>query len=146
MNRVIGGKGVGRVTVDFEVANYLDVGNAAEGRLDPVKVRRMVIPGVVDSGATRLVLPLGVARQLGLKSAGKTGVTYADGKRAERDKAEGVYVVLLGRGGTFQATLEPRRRTALIGAIVLEDLDLLIDCKQQRLVPRDPRQEVHEIE
>ena len=35
---------------------------------------------------------------------------------------------------------------ALIGAIVLEDLDLLVDCTNQRLVPRDPKYVVSEIE
>ena len=57
--------------------------------------------------------------------------------------AEGVYVQLLGRHGTFTAIVEPRRTTALVGAIVLEDLDLLVDCTaEQRVVPRDPRNAV----
>jgi hypothetical protein len=38
------------------------------------------------------------------------------------------------------------RKTALIGAIVLEQLDLLVDCTHQRLVPRDPRYQIVEIE
>jgi hypothetical protein len=37
----------------------------------------------------------------------------------------------------FTAIVEPKRATALIGAIVLEDLDPLVDCTNQRLVPRD---------
>ncbi len=32
------------------------------------------------------------------------------------------------------------------GAIVLEDLDLVVDCTAQRLVPRDPRSLTSEIE
>jgi hypothetical protein len=36
--------------------------------------------------------------------------------------------------------------TALIGAIVLEDLDLLVDCTKQKLYPRDPDFVVSEIE
>jgi hypothetical protein len=51
----------------------------------------------------------------------------------------------LGRDGVFTAVVEPKRRTALIGAIVLEDLDFLVDCTQQ-LVPRDPRFVVSEVE
>ena len=42
--------------------------------------------------------------------------------------------------------IEPRRRSTLIGAIVLEDLDFLVDCTAQRLVPRDPKFVVSEIE
>jgi hypothetical protein len=42
--------------------------------------------------------------------------------------------------------VEPRRRTALIGAIVLEDLDLLVDSTNECLIPRDPRIKTYEIE
>jgi hypothetical protein len=42
--------------------------------------------------------------------------------------------------------VEPDRDTALIGAIVLGDLDLLVDCKNQRVIPRGPRIAIYEIE
>jgi hypothetical protein len=42
--------------------------------------------------------------------------------------------------------MRARRETALVGAIVLEDLDLLVDCVDQRLVPRDPSGPTYEIE
>ena len=34
----------------------------------------------------------------------------------------------------------------LIGAMVLEGLDLLVDCQRQRLIPRDPSGPIYEIE
>jgi hypothetical protein len=71
---------------------------------------------------------------------------YANGRRAQREGAEAVYVQLLGRHETFTAIVEPKRKTALVGAIVLEDLDLLVDCTTQRVVPRDPRGAMYEIE
>ncbi len=52
----------------------------------------------------------------------------------------------MGRHGIFTAIVEPKRRRALVGAIVLQDLDYLVDCTNQRLVPRDPRFVVSEIE
>jgi hypothetical protein len=52
----------------------------------------------------------------------------------------------LGRDDTFSAVVEPNRKEALIGAIVLEALDLLVDSKNQRLVPRDASGPVYEIE
>jgi hypothetical protein len=42
--------------------------------------------------------------------------------------------------------VEPGRESALIGMIVLEDLDFLVDCAGQRLVPRDPNQIISEVE
>ena len=63
-----------------------------------------------------------------------------------RRLVKGVFAQLLGRDGIFTAVVEPKRDTALIGAIVLEDLDFLVDCKNSRLVPRDPSGPLTEIE
>jgi predicted aspartyl protease len=144
--RARGGNGVGRFSVEFEVANNDDLALMYRGLLPPDQVRRETIQGVVDSGATKLVLPQAVVKRLGLRLGDKIQVRYADGRKVQREGAEGVYVQLLGRHGTFTAIVEPRRKTALVGAIVLEDLDLLVDCVAQRVVPRDPHGAIYEIE
>jgi predicted aspartyl protease len=141
-----GANAVGRFAVEFEVANYGDITLAQRGMLRADQVRRQTIRGVVDCGASKLVLPQAVVKQLGLPPADKILVRYADGRTARRRGAEGAFVELLGRHGTFTAIIEPKRETALIGAIVLEDLDLLVDCQRQRLVPRHPHGAVYEIE
>lgn len=146
MNRLNGAKKVGKFSVTFDVANDTDIANVQAGKLAPDKIRRQTIKGIVDCGATMLVLPQSIANQLGLRVVDKIGVRYADGRKATRSVMGTVNVVLLGRQTTLSALIEPHRRTALIGAIVLEALDLLVDCKHQRLVPRNPRQVVHEIE
>jgi predicted aspartyl protease len=144
--RVKGDNGVGRFSVEIEVANYGDLELARRGLLPPDQVRRETIPGVVDSGAVRLVLPEAVVQRLGLPLGDPVPVRYADGRRGRRKVAKGVFAQILGRDGTFTAIVEPKRDTALIGAIVLEDLDLLVDCTNQRLVPRDPSGPLSEIE
>jgi predicted aspartyl protease len=144
--RTKGEKDVGRFKVEVELANNDDVADARRGLLEPGKVRRLKILGVVDSGAARLVLPPDAAKKLGLQSSTKVKVRYADGSTAKRPLVEGVYLELLGRHSVFNATVEPKRDTALIGAIVLEDLDFLVDCTKARLVPRDPDYVVSEAE
>jgi predicted aspartyl protease len=146
MRTASGGNGVGRFSVEFEVANNDDLALVRRGMLRSDQVRRQTIQGVVDSGAAMLVLPQAVVKQLGLPPGNKIKVRYADGRRAERREAKGVFVKLLGRDDTFTAIIEPKRTTALIGAIVLEALDLLVDCQAQRVVPRDPRGAIYEIE
>ena len=107
----------------------------------------MTVRGVVDSGATRLVLPQAVAKKLGLPiKKKKIRVRYADGRRGLRSEVEEARVTILGRDGVFKALVEPKRDSALIGAIVLEDLDFLVDCAKSCLVPRDPDYIVSEIE
>jgi predicted aspartyl protease len=144
---IVEGQKMGRFAVEFEVANNQDLYEAQRGRLDPAKVRRKKIMGTVDPGATRLVLPLSVVKELGLPiKKEKVKVRYADGRRSVRTEAEEVHVYLLDRDGVFKAVVEPKRETALIGAIILEDLDFLVDCGRQKLVPRDPDFVLNEIE
>jgi predicted aspartyl protease len=136
----------GRFSVELEIANNDELAAARLGLLPADQVRRETILGVVDSGATRLVLPEDLVKRLGLPLGDSVMVRYAEGRQAKRAGAEGVYVQLLGRHGTFSAIVEPKRKTALVGAIVLEDLDLLVDCGTQRLIPRDPSGATFEIE
>ncbi len=141
-----GANGVGRFSVQFEVANHIDVVLEQRGLLEPDKVRRLTIEGVVDCGASRLVLPESVVKQLGLPSKGKAKVRYANNHVATRDAVKEVYLRLLGRDGVFTAVVEPKRSPALIGAIVMEDLDFVVDCTARQLVPRDPRYVISELE
>jgi predicted aspartyl protease len=141
-----GDNGVVRFSVEIEVVNNADLIRVQDGHLAADKVRRERIPALVDSGATKLVLPEALVKRLGLPLGDPIHVRYADGRRARRKGVDQVYVQLLGRHGTFSAVCEPKRETALIGAIVLEDLDLLVDCATQGVVPRDPTGATFEIE
>lgn len=143
---IIGEKTMGRFAVEVEVANSSDVALADEGKLSHDKVRRAIIRGVIDPGASRLVLPASVVASLGLPRSGRTKVKYADGRSAWRDNVYNAWLSIQGRQSTCVAIVEPKRDSALIGAIVLEDLDFLVDCKNQKLVPRDPRGILSEIE
>lgn len=130
---------MGRFSVEIELANNEDLTRAKDGTIPQESVRRTKLRGVVDSGASRLVLPEKAVRELGLPKSGKMTAIYADGRKAARTVVENVRVNLMGRSGVFTASVEPKRESALIGALVLEDLDLLIDPLQERLRPRDPK-------
>jgi len=114
---------MGRFAVEFKLSNSIDAGLVRRGLLPPEQVRQATIQGVVDTGATRLVIPEQVATQLGAREVGKTQVRYADGRRATRKMVADISVELLGRESVFSALVEPHMDSALIGAIVLEELD-----------------------
>ncbi len=137
---------MGRFSVTVELTNDKDLGQAELGQISADKVRRVRVSGLVDSGATRLVLPESVAKQLGLEMTGTTTVRYADGRTADRAVAQRIRLGYAGRESIFNAIIEPGRDAALIGAIVMEDLDLIIDCTGQQLIPRDPKQIISEVE
>jgi hypothetical protein len=72
---------MGRITVDVEIANNRDVENSLSGHLDPALVRRKTIRAVVDSGATRLVLPEALVKELA--SPARSRRRLQCGRRAE---------------------------------------------------------------
>ncbi len=138
--------GMGRFSVDLIVANNRDVVNLADDESVLDKVKHVVVSGVVDSGAARLVLPQRVVDDLRLKVDSEMTVRFADNRLAKRQIVSNVWLQLLGRHSVFTAVVEPAREDALIGTIVLEELDLLVDCLTQSLHPRDPNSILTEIE
>lgn len=137
---------VGRFSVEVDLTNDEDLVRAKAGLISNDQVRRVRISGMVDSGATRLVIPEFVAQQLGLELNRTMKVRYADHRTATRAVAERIRLAYAGRDSVFNAIIEPDRESALIGAIVMEDLDLIIDCTSQQLIPRDPNQIISEVE
>ncbi len=137
---------MGRVIVRFELANNSDLKLMERGYLTPDKVRRVAMEGVVDTGSGRLVLPRAAAKHLGLPVTGLATIRYAYHGREKRDVVGDARVQLLSRGGVVSAVVEPARSDALLGAIVMEDLDLVVDCTGQRVEPRDPHTLVTEVE
>ena len=137
---------VGRFSVELELSNHEDVILAKKGIIPAAKIRRVTLLGLVDTGASRLVLPQRVVKQLGLEPSGTVKVKYADGRQVVRPTVDDVEVELLGRRNVFSASVEPRRQTALIGALILEDLDFLVDPLKMKLVPRDPKMIISEAE
>lgn len=137
---------MGRFSVDLDITNNDDVVRSLSGDIPRDQVRSTRLRGLVDSGAAQLVLPESVARRLGLRPAGEAEVRYADGRTARRDIVTGVHLTCGERSGLFSAIVEPARQDALVGAIVMEALDLIIDCTKQALVPRDPERVIAEIE
>lgn len=137
---------MGRVSVEVELANGEDLVRARDGALAPEKVRRVRAIGWVDTGASHVVIPESIAQQLGVPEIGHANVRYADHRKETRKVVDQVNTALLGRNGTFKAIVEPDRPDVLLGAIVLEDLDLLVDCRAQTLRPRDPNTIIAELE
>ena len=138
--------GMGRIAVEIELSNHQDSVLAGDGTIAADMVRHVRVSGLVDPVASYLVLPKSVAVQLGVPAASNAIVRSADRRKARRNVVSDVQVDLLGRQGTFRAIVEPNRDDVLIGAIVLEDLNLLVDCRTQQLRPRDPEGIVTEIE
>src|SRR3712207_3726106 len=112
------GETMGRVTVELELKNYEDMVLAKAGSLPEEHIRKARAAGIVDTGATRLVLPQSTAEQLGLTPDGDVKVRYADNRGGTRSLVRNVWLEFLDRGSVFSAIVEPNRQDALVGAIV----------------------------
>ena len=131
--------------IDVTVANKIDLAMFQARALQADQVRQLSLKGVVDTGSSHLILPETAAKALGVPKVGEASVHYGDHSAQTRDVVEQVEVQILGRKATFRAIVEPNRETALIGAIVLEELDFLADCGNQRIYPRDPNRIIAEV-
>jgi clan AA aspartic protease len=92
---------------------------------------------LVDTGAVSVAISEELAQRLRLpRAATKAKVPYADGRTAERDVALGLRIEIQGRDTIVRAVIEPGVPKILLGQIVLEDMDLLVDPKNGHLIPR----------
>lgn len=101
--------------------------NALRPDLQPVE-----IDALVDSGAINLCIPEIVKRELALASDDRRLVQLADGSTREVEVVEPVRVFFENRKTTTTALVIGDE--VLLGAIPMQDLDVLIDPRNERLI------------
>ena len=127
---------MGEVKVLTKLENFVDLELSIRGDLTKDKIRRREIQALVDTGCTMLVLPQDIVDALGLRYVRKAIVSYADERKEERDIAGVVALTINSRQVNLDCIVGPPASEALIGQVVLEEMDLLVDPKNQRLSPR----------
>ncbi|MEG3966639.1 clan AA aspartic protease [Microcoleus sp. T2B6] len=126
-------KNMGAVRVKVKLTNAIDEALVSRGVLNPTLLRVYEAEALIDSGAVRTALPADVVEQLGLRIRSQEIAKYADGRQETVGLTEPVIIEIEGRE-TIEAAMV-LGDMVLIGQTVLETLDLLVDCKNQRLVP-----------
>jgi len=127
---------MGEVVVDIALENFIDRILMLENKLTTEKVRKHQMSAMVDTGAVMLSLPQDIIEKLGLNQVRKVIVTYADERREERDVFAAVHLTIGDRFLVTEAVAGPPLSEALIGQVILEELDMLVDCQNQTLLPR----------
>ena len=124
---------MGEVRVRVRLSNATDVDLAERGLIEPERVRSCEVDALVDTGATRSVVPTDVADRLGLTILRQTFGRLADGSRVPASLSSAILFEMQDR-----ATLEGAYvlgDEVLIGQTVLESMDLLVDCANRRVIP-----------
>ena len=103
-----------------------------------VPSRRGTAEMLVDTGASRVYLPSGLVRRLGLGKVAQARVRYADGRTAWRPIVAPLRIAIGGRVAVLDAVSGPAGTAALLGLVALEMLDLVPDPTTRRLEPKHP--------
>ena len=126
---------MGKVVTKAWLRNNQDLTRLADGRIAVEQVRQQEQELIVDTGARVVGLPLPIIEQLGLPATRKVTVTLSDGSRQERQLYGELRVQVGDRDDVFSCVAKPEGAPLLVGQIVLEALDLVVDCGRQRLIP-----------
>lgn len=124
---------MGEVRIPVKLTNAVDEGLRRRKKLSAKNVRSLRSEALVDTVAMRTIIPAQVARQLGLAIHGKQIAEYADGRKETVAVTEPLWVNIAGRDTTDEALVLGNE--ILLGQTVLEKLDLLVDCANQRVIP-----------
>ena len=130
---------MGLTYADITIANGTDVDLAQTGRLEKDEVRQMEVTALVDSGAYLLTIDESIKTQLGLNVKETREIELADGSRSECEVVGPVDLYFKNRSTTCRALVLPGATEVLLGAIPLEDLDVMIDPKSQQLIVNPAR-------
>jgi len=126
---------MGLTYAEITLANGTDYGLSKAGKLPREEVRQLTVKALVDSGAYTLVINENVKRQLDLPVYDKKTAVLADGTVAECDIVGPVDVFFKTRSTTCRAIVLPGGNVeVLLGAIPIEDMDVLIDLKNNELI------------
>jgi clan AA aspartic protease len=123
---------MGEVHVTVRLSNATDLEMAEQGLLEGSAVRRCEIEALVDTGATRSIIPPDLVERLGLRIRRHAIGILADGTRVSCGVSGGVLFEIDGRETLEDAYV--MGDVVLIGQTVLESTDLLVDCSNRRVM------------
>ena len=125
---------MGRTPEKVSIQNSLDVYDAALGKLAENAIRTAEVEAIVDTGAAYLCLPPAIVAQLGLRYSRSRFVQTANG-RAERKIFAGAQYTIGERTSEMPVMQNDEETPPLIGYLVLQDLDFVVDPNSEKLIP-----------
>jgi clan AA aspartic protease len=126
---------MGTVIEQITLTNYGDVREANDGFIPKGKVKSVTVNAVVDTSASTMVINEHLAQVLGLKLLGTGTATAVGGVKVPMRRAEPLEIKWHDRQCTCQPyVILGDTDDILLGAIPLEDMDLMVDPTERKLV------------
>jgi clan AA aspartic protease len=132
---------MGAVYVRVRLSNAGDVEKMRRGLATIDQVRSCEVDALVDTGATRSAVPPEIVERLGLTIMTEAIGTLADGSSTSVGVCSPIGFKILDRE-TFEEAYVMGDEI-LIGQTVLEATDLLVDCKDQRVIGKHAEGPIH---
>ena len=124
---------MGLVYADIEILSSFDLELCRRGKLAKADIKSVAVRALVDSGAYMLSINETIKAQLDLMVIEEQIAELADGSRIKLEVVGPVDVRFANRSTSARALVLPGDAEVLLGAIPMEDLDVVIDLKQQTL-------------
>lgn len=125
---------MGKTIEKVIVKNFGDIVLQRREIIKEDEIRTVEIEGVVNTGAAYLCLPPDVIEKLGLLYSHTREVTTANG-RVKRRIFNGAIIIIQDRDIQMQVMENDVTTPPLIGYLVLETMDFVVDTKSQRIIP-----------
>ncbi len=125
---------MGLVYAEIELINAGDLELARRYFIGEDEIKRMWVTGLVDTGSYMLCINESIQAQMQFPVMEKRIGQMANGDRIECDVVSQVEVRFKNRRTICNAMILPGDSEVLIGAIPLEDMDVLIHPLRQELI------------
>ena len=124
---------MGIVYADITLKNFRDTSRAEDGLIKESEIRQKTVRAMVDTGAGTLVINEELCAQLGLGIKGLRRASFANDAKEICKVTEPVEIHWNNRITAVLALVVPNASEVLLGAIPLEDMDLIVDPARQAL-------------
>ncbi len=131
---------MGLVYAEIELFNAGEMYEFRKGKISEENIKRVKVMSLVDTGSYMLTINDNVRNQLDLPLIEKQFSVLADDSEIEVEVVGPVEVRFENRRTSVDAIVIPNLSEILLGAIPMEDMDVLVDPRQQKLVvnPKHP--------
>lgn len=124
---------MGLIYADIELINGDDFSDVRRGTITEAQARRLTARMNVDSGVITMAINKKIKEQLGLAVLETRPAQLADGSIVQMEVVGPVEVRFANRQCTTRAMVLPGDAEPLLGAIPMEDMDVIIDPRLQQL-------------
>ena len=115
--------------------NHSDENLVMRGFAKASEIRETKADMIADTGAMIVGLSSSIIQKLGLPKVREVNATLADGSVVQKFIYDDLRVQILDRSGIFKCVDNGEHAPLLLGQIIFEDMDLVVDCASQKVYP-----------